>query len=454
MKYRIEKDSLGEVRVDNEKYWAAQTQRSLENFKIGNEKMPMEQIYSIVTLKKACAIVNNLNLDLSDEKLKYISLAADEILSSKFDDNFPLKVYQTGSGTQTNMNVNEVITNRANELAKEVLIKANDDVNMSQSSNDVFPTAMHMSIYKSTVENLIPALEKIIDTFKNLEKESKDIVKIARTHLQDATPIRFSQELSGYRSALEYCREKIIISSKDLLELPIGATAVGTGINAKDNFSEEVCKILSKELGYDFKPARNKFHSISQKDYLVNSHSSLKTLAADLLKIVNDIRLLTSGPRCGLSEITIPSNEPGSSIMPGKVNPTQAEALSMVCVDVMANDYSISMASSLGNFELNTFMPLIINNYLKSIRVLSDGINSFNEKCLVGLKANKKVMDENLHKSPMLVTILNPIIGYEKAAKISQLSIKEDISLKEAALKLGYLSEEEFDKYLDIDKML
>jgi fumarate hydratase class II len=454
MKYRIEKDSLGQVKVQEDKYWGAQTQRSFENFKIGDEKMPIEQIYAMAMLKKACAIANNMNSDLSDEKLKYIEIVVDEILSSKLDDNFPLKVYQTGSGTQSNMNVNEVITNRANKLANKQLLKANDDVNMSQSSNDVFPSAMHIAAYKSINEKLLPALDNIIDTFYKLEEEFNDVIKIARTHLQDATPIKFSQELSGYRASMEYAREKILVSSKDLLQLAIGATAVGTGINAKDNFSDLVCEILNKELSYDFIPANNKFHAISQKDQILNSHSALKTLAADLLKIVNDIRLLASGPRCGFSEIIIPSNEPGSSIMPGKVNPTQAEALAMVCIDVIANDTSISLAASLGNFELNTFMPIIINNYLKSVKILADGINSFNDKCLKGLKANKEVMQDNLHKSLMLVTALNPIIGYENAAKVSQLAFKENISLKEAAIKLNYLTEEEFNKYVDINNMI
>lgn len=454
MEFRIEKDSMGEVKVPIDKYYGAQTRRSYENFKIGTEKMPKEIIRAFAILKKAAAITNNELLILSDEKMKLISRVADEIYEGKLDEHFPLAVWQTGSGTQSNMNVNEVISNRGNDLAGKKILHPNDDVNMSQSSNDTFPTAMHIAAVNELKNNLYPAIDELISTFKRLEKENKGIIKSGRTHLQDATPISFSQELSGYRAMLEKSKNMLKLSMDPLLELALGGTAVGTGLNAPKGFDTLVAEKISVLCGINFVSSDNKFHALTSKDALVFSHGALKALAANLLKIVNDIRLLASGPRCGLYEIFIPENEPGSSIMPGKVNPTQCEALSMVAVKVMGNDVSIGIAASQGNFELNVYMPLIINDYLQSVRLLADGIRSFNSNCAVGIKANKERMKENLERSLMLVAALNPYIGYDNAAKTAKKAFKENISLKEACIQQGFLSEEGFDEVFKPEQMI
>lgn len=454
MEFRIEKDSMGEVKVPIDKYYGAQTRRSYENFKIGTEKMPKEIIRAFAILKKAAAITNNELLILSDEKMKLISKVADEIYEGKLDEHFPLAVWQTGSGTQSNMNVNEVISNRGNDLAGKKILHPNDDVNMSQSSNDTFPTAMHIAAVNELKNNLYPAIDELISTFKRLEKENEGIIKSGRTHLQDATPISFSQELSGYRAMLEKSKNMLKLSMDPLLELALGGTAVGTGLNAPKGFDTLVAEKISVLCGINFVSSDNKFHALTSKDALVFSHGALKALAANLLKIVNDIRLLASGPRCGLYEIFIPENEPGSSIMPGKVNPTQCEALSMVAVKVMGNDVSIGIAASQGNFELNVYMPLIINDYLQSVRLLADGIRSFNSNCAVGIKANKERMKENLERSLMLVAALNPYIGYDNAAKTAKKAFKENISLKEACIQQGFLSEEGFDEVFKPEQMI
>lgn len=454
MEFRIEKDSMGEVKVPIDKYYGAQTRRSYENFKIGTEKMPKEIIRAFAILKKAAAITNNELLILSDEKMKLISSVADEIYEGKLDEHFPLAVWQTGSGTQSNMNVNEVISNRGNDLAGKKILHPNDDVNMSQSSNDTFPTAMHIAAVNELKNNLYPAIDELISTFKRLEKENEGIIKSGRTHLQDATPISFSQELSGYRAMLEKSKNMLKLSMDPLLELALGGTAVGTGLNAPKGFDTLVAEKISVLCGINFVSSDNKFHALTSKDALVFSHGALKALAANLLKIVNDIRLLASGPRCGLYEIFIPENEPGSSIMPGKVNPTQCEALSMVAVKVMGNDASIGIAASQGNFELNVYMPLIINDYLQSVRLLADGIRSFNSNCAVGIKANKERMKENLERSLMLVAALNPYIGYDNAAKTAKKAFKENISLKEACIQEGFLSEEGFDEVFKPEQMI
>lgn len=454
MEFRIEKDSMGEVKVPIDKYYGAQTRRSYENFKIGTEKMPKEIIRAFAILKKAAAITNNELLILSDEKMKLISKVADEIYEGKLDEHFPLAVWQTGSGTQSNMNVNEVISNRGNDLAGKKILHPNDDVNMSQSSNDTFPTAMHIAAVNELKNNLYPAIDELISTFKRLEKENEGIIKSGRTHLQDATPISFSQELSGYRAMLEKSKNMLKLSMDPLLELALGGTAVGTGLNAPKGFDTLVAEKISVLCDINFVSSDNKFHALTSKDALVFSHGALKALAANLLKIVNDIRLLASGPRCGLYEIFIPENEPGSSIMPGKVNPTQCEALSMVAVKVMGNDASIGIAASQGNFELNVYMPLIINDYLQSVRLLADGIRSFNSNCAVGIKANKERMKENLERSLMLVAALNPYIGYDNAAKTAKKAFKENISLKEACIQQGFLSEEGFDEVFKPEQMI
>ncbi len=462
MEYRIEKDSMGDVSVPKSALWGAQTERSRNNFKIGQgiETMPHEIIKAFAILKKACAIANN-KIDpkkMTKEKLLVISSACDEILSGTFDEHFPLVVWQTGSGTQTNMNLNEVITNRANEILKEqgseCRVHPNDDVNMSQSSNDTFPSAMHISAVLSLFNKLIPSLLTLITTFKKIEDESTDIIKIARTHLQDAVPISFSQEVSSWTSSLERCLELITFSMSPILELSLGATAVGTGLNAPEGFDTIVASEIAKITEKPFITANNKFHALASKDEIVFAHGAVKALAADLLKIANDIRWLASGPRCGLGEIVIPENEPGSSIMPGKVNPTQCEALTMVCVQVMGNDTAITIGASQGNFELNVFMPLIAYNFLQSVRLLSDAILSFNDNCAVGIKANTTKMNENLQNSLMTVTALNPYIGYENAAKTAKKAFDEDISLKEACASLGFLSKERFDEIFKPEEMI
>lgn len=457
MEYRIEKDSMGEIRVPLDKYWGAQTQRSFENFKIGNEKMDLSLIYSLSILKLACAIANNkLKPEkMTDEKRDIIfKVVKNEILEGMLDDNFPLSVWQTGSGTQTNMNVNEVICNRGNEIANKKLFHPNDDINMSQSSNDVFPSAMHIAAVLDIKNKLLPEISSIVKEFKLLERKYGSAVKSGRTHLQDATPISFGQEISGWRSSLE----KDIVLLKDAIKhlsyLAIGGTAVGTGLNAPKGFGDVVATELTELLGIKFKSAENKFHALSSKDEMVFAHGALKALACDLMKIANDIRWLASGPRCGLGEITIPENEPGSSIMPGKVNPTQCEAITMIATRVMGNDTTVGVCASQGNFELNVFMPVIAYSFLQSVRLLADGIRSFNNNCIKGIKANKKKMNDNLYNSLMLVTALTPYIGYEKGAKIAKLAHSEGLSLKEACLKLGYLTTEEFDKYFRPTEMI
>ena len=458
MKYRIEHDSMGELQVPADKYWAAQTQRSCQNFRIGVgiETMPREITRAFGILKKAAAMANNLLKPekMTDKKKEMICKACDEVISGALNDHFPLVVWQTGSGTQSNMNANEVIANRGNELAGEKLLHPNDDINMSQSSNDTFPTAMHIAAVAAMEDDVIPAVKKLIATFIRLEEENQGIVKSGRTHLQDATPISFSQEISGWRSSLERDVELIELSLKPLRELALGGTAVGTGLNTPKGFDVEVAKAVAELTGKPFVTAGNKFHALTSKDELVFAHGALKALAADLMKIANDVRWLASGPRDGLGEIFIPENEPGSSIMPGKVNPTQCEAVTMVAVQVMGNDTAVGLAASQGNFELNVFMPVLAYNFLQSARLLSQCMHSFNDNCVVGIKANREKMYHNLHNSLMLVTALNPYIGYENAAKTAKLAYKENISLKEACVKLGFLTEEKFDEVFHPEQMI
>ena len=450
MEYRVEHDSMGEVRVPADKYWGAQTERSHENFRIGVgiETMPAEIIHAFGILKKAAASANAelRPQKMTGAKLEAIEKACDRVIGGELSEHFPLVVWQTGSGTQSNMNANEVIANVANEFAGERLCHPNDDINMSQSSNDTFPTAMHISAVLALEDKLIPAAELLIGTFEKLEEENAGIVKSGRTHLQDAVPIRFSQEISGWRSSIERDVELIRLSAAPLRELALGGTAVGTGLNAPEGFDVLVAEKVSELTGKDFRTAGNKFHALTSKDELVFAHGAVKALAADMMKIANDIRWLASGPRLGLGEIHIPENEPGSSIMPGKVNPTQCEQVTMVAVQVMGNDAAIGFAASQGNFELNVFMPLMAYNFLQSVRLLSESIVSFVEKCAGGITANKEKMHANLHNSLMLVTALNPYIGYENAAKTAHLAYEKNMSLRDACVSLGFLSEEEFDR--------
>ncbi|MBR2901831.1 MAG: class II fumarate hydratase [Clostridia bacterium] len=458
MDYRIEHDSMGEVRVPADRLWAAQTQRSHENFEIGVgiETMPMEIVHAFGVLKKAAAITNNkLRPEkMTNTKLSAIIKACDEVMSGELNSHFPLVVWQTGSGTQSNMNANEVIANRGNQILGEKLLHPNDDVNMSQSSNDTFPTAMHIAAVLVLENKLIPAVNALIDTFKRLEQENEDVVKSGRTHLQDATPIKFSQEISGWRSSLEKDVELITRSLQPLYELALGGTAVGTGLNAPAGFGETVAAEVATITGKPFVTAANKFHSLTSKDELVFAHGAIKALACDMMKIANDVRWLASGPRDGLGEIYIPENEPGSSIMPGKVNPTQCEAVTMVAVQVMGNDVAVGLAASQGNFELNVFMPVCIYNFLQSARLLAEAIMSFNKNCAVGIKANREKMHHNLHNSLMLVTALNPYIGYENAAKTAKKAFKDNISLKEACVELGFLTAEKFDEVFHPEQMV
>ena len=458
MEYRIEHDSMGEVKVPADRYWAAQTERSHQNFPIGVgiETMPREITKAFGVLKKAAAIANNALKPekMTDKKLAAISQACDEVMSGALNDHFPLVVWQTGSGTQSNMNANEVIANRANEIAGEKLCHPNDDINMSQSSNDTFPTAMHIAAVEAIEDKLFPAIDLLVATFKKLERANKGIVKSGRTHLQDATPITFSQEISGWRSSLERDKQLLKASLPTLKELALGGTAVGTGLNAPKGFDTKVAEAVSEITGKKFVTAGNKFHALTSKDEIVFAHGAIKALAADMMKIANDVRWLASGPRLGLGEITIPENEPGSSIMPGKVNPTQCEAVTMVAVQVMGNDVAVGMAASQGNFELNVFMPVCIYNFLQSARLLAEAMVSFNNNCAVGIKANKQKMHDNLHNSLMLVTALNPYIGYENAAKTVKKAFKEDISLKEACVALGFLTAEKFDEVFHPEKMV
>ncbi len=458
MEYRIEHDSMGEMKVPADRLWAAQTQRSCENFRIGVdiETMPREITHAFGILKKAAALANHSlkSEKMTEEKLNVISAACDEVISGELNGHFPLVVWQTGSGTQSNMNANEVIANRANQLAGKKLVHPNDDINMSQSSNDTFPTAMHISAVVAIEDQLIPAIEKLIATFKRLEDENRGIVKSGRTHLQDATPIEFSQEISGWRSSLERDVELLKLAVKPLCELALGGTAVGTGLNAPAGFSELVAEKVAELTGKPFVTAANKFHALTSKDEFVFAHSAIKATACDMMKIANDIRWLASGPRDGLGEIRIPENEPGSSIMPGKVNPTQCEAVTMVAVQVMGNDTAVTVAASQGNFELNVFMPVAAYNFLQSARLLAEAIVSFNDNCAVGIVADKEKMHHNLHNSLMLVTALNPYIGYENAAKTAKKAYKDNISLKEACVELGFLTAERFDEVFHPEQMV
>jgi len=458
MEYRIEHDSMGEIQVPADRYWGAQTQRSCQNFPIGVgiETMPREITHAFGILKRAAAAANHsLRPEkMTAEKLSAISQACDEVIAGTLNDHFPLVVWQTGSGTQSNMNANEVIANRGNTIAGAKLLHPNDDVNMSQSSNDTFPTAMHIAGVLALEDKVLPAIDLLIATFKKLEAENEGIVKSGRTHLQDATPISFSQEISGWRSSLERDRQLITIALEPLKELALGGTAVGTGLNAPKGFDVKVADEVSKLTGKTFRTADNKFHALTSKDELVFAHGALKALAGDLMKIANDVRWLASGPRDGLGEITIPENEPGSSIMPGKVNPTQCEAVTMVAVQVMGNDAAVGIAASQGNFELNVFMPVLIYNFLQSARLLAESMVSFHNNCVIGIKANREKMAHNLHNSLMLVTALNPYIGYENAAKTAKLAYKENISLKEACVKLGFLTAERFDEVFHPEQMI
>lgn len=451
---RIEHDSMGEVEVPAWALWGAQTERSYENFRIGTETMPKGIIHAFALLKKAAAQANAELGCLTEEQATLIGQAADEVLAGQHDDMFPLKVWQTGSGTQSNMNMNEVLANRGNQIAGMKALHPNDSVNRSQSSNDTFPTALHIAAVLALEEELLPKARNLVETLKRLEKENEGIVKSGRTHLQDAVPIAFSQEISGWRGLVEAGIEDIEASLPGLLKLALGGTAVGTGLNAPEGFDKLVASKVAALTGQPFAPDPNKFHALTGKDAIVFSHGAVKALAANLMKIANDVRWLASGPRLGLGEITIPANEPGSSIMPGKVNPTQCEAVTMVAVQVMGNDAAIGFAASQGNFELNVFMPVIAYNYLQSVRLLADAIHSFDIHCVSGIVANRNKMQSNLHNSLMLVTRLNPYIGYERAAKVAHKAYAEGTSLKDACLALGYLTAEEFDKVMRPEEMV
>ena len=458
MEYRTEHDSMGEVQVPADRYWGAQTQRSCMNFPIGVgiETMPQEIIHAFGILKKAAAMANHALRPerMTAEKRDAICRACDEIIDGKLNDHFPLVVWQTGSGTQTNMNANEVVANRGNALAGKPLLHPNDDVNMSQSSNDTFPTAMHIAAVLSLEDRVIPAIDRLCATMRRLEEDNAGVIKSGRTHLQDATPIAFSQEISGWRTSLERDKQLLLLALPPLKELALGGTAVGTGLNAPAGFDTQVADAVSKITGKTFLTAANKFHALTSKDELVFAHGALKALACDMMKIANDVRWLASGPRNGLGEIRIPENEPGSSIMPGKVNPTQCEAVTMVAVQVMGNDVAVGMAASQGNFELNVFMPVCIYNFLQSARLLAEAIVSFNDHCVAGITADREKMQENLRRSLMLVTALNPYIGYENAAKVAKKAFQDGCSLREACLALGFLSAEKFDEIFHPEQMV
>jgi len=455
MEYRIEKDSLGEVKVPADKLYGAQSQRSIDNFPIGIEKMPKEVIEAFAVLKKAAALANNKLGVLDDVRAKAITQAADETLAGKLDGNFGLAVWQTGSGTQSNMNVNEVFANRANQILNDAdnKVHPNNHVNKSQSSNDTFPTAMHITAVMLLEDSVLPALRVFKNTLAKKSEQYMDLVKTGRTHLQDATPLTLGQEISGWVRMLERCEEMILSSLDYLRDLGLGGTATGTGLNAAVGFDVEVAAQIAAITGKNFKTAPNKFHSLTSKDELVFAHGALKALAADLLKIVNDIRWLAAGPRCSLGELTIPANEPGSSIMPGKINPTQCEAVSMVVAQVMGNDVTVGFAASQGNFELNVYMPVLIFNFIQSARLLADCMTAFNDKCAAGLEANVERINNLVSNSLMNVTALNPYIGYDKSAEIAKKAHKDGSTLKAAAMALGYLTEEEFDKYMDLKSM-
>ena len=458
MDYRIEHDTFGEIKVPSDKFWKAQTQRSKQNFPVGKEQMPIEVIYGFAHLKRAAAIANHELGKLSDDKKDAIVYATDEILKGNLDEHFPLVVWQTGSGTQSNMNVNEVVSYVANnyleEKGSEENVHPNDHVNMSQSSNDTYPTAMHVALYHEIESKLLPALSKLRDTFKEKETSFEDIIKIGRTHLQDATPLTLGQEVSGWRYMLDKCESLLNESKGQLLNLAIGGTAVGTGINAHPEFGDKVAKQIAEQLGYPFVSSENKFHALTAHDEVVYVHGALKALASDLMKIANDVRWLSSGPRAGLAEISIPENEPGSSIMPGKVNPTQCEMLTMVSVQVMGNDTTVGIAASQGNFELNVFKPVILYNTLQSIYLLADGMETFNDNCAIGIEPIYENIDKYLNQSLMLVTALNPHIGYENAASIAKNAHKNGLTLKESAVQSGLLTEEQFDEWIKPEDMI
>tara|TARA_B100000700_G_C15045454_1_gene857693 strand:+ start:2356 stop:3750 length:1395 start_codon:yes stop_codon:yes gene_type:complete len=460
MNYRIEKDTMGNVQVPSEKYWGAQTQRSINNFKIGNNSsMPIEIIYGFAYLKKAAAYTNCELGVLSQKKRDLIAMVCDEILEKKHDDQFPLVVWQTGSGTQSNMNINEVISNRAHVINGGKLkdtsktIHPNDDVNKSQSSNDTFPTAMHIAAYKMILENTMPGVKQLRETLQSKSEEFMNLVKIGRTHLMDATPLTLGQEFSGYVSQLDYGLKALNNTLVHLSELALGGTAVGTGINTPDKYSELVAKYITEFTGIPFITAKNKFEALAANDAIVETHGALKQIAVSLNKIANDIRLLASGPRSGIGEINIPANEPGSSIMPGKVNPTQAEAVTMICAQVIGNDMSISIGGMQGHYELNVFKPMLAENFLQSARLIGDACVSFDLNCVIGIEANHENLKKNLENSLMLVTALNTKIGYEKAAKIAKNAYENGTSLKQESINLGYLTSEEFDKWVNPKKM-
>ena len=459
MEFRIERDSIGEIQVPIDKYWAAQTQRSLENFKIGNQTMPVEIIRAFAVLKK-CAAMTNCELGvLSEEKMLLIAQVCDEIVAGKLDDQFPLVIWQTGSGTQTNMNVNEVIANRGHVLSggkltdENKVLHPNDDVNKSQSSNDTFPTAMSIAVYKQMVDFAIPGLQVLKDTFKKKAREFKSVVKIGRTHFMDATPLTLGQEFSGYRRQLEMSIKAIEFAMIGAQEIALGGTAVGTGLNTPKGYAALVAQKISAEMAMPFRTAENKFEALAAHDAMVELHGALKRAAVSCMKIGNDIRMLSSGPRSGIGEIIIPSNEPGSSIMPGKVNPTQCEALTMVCAQVMGNDVAVTIGGSNGHFELNVFKPLIATNLLQSARILGQACLSFNDNCVIGIEPNYSEIKNKLDNSLMLVTALNSHIGYDKAAKIAKKAYAENSTLKAAAIDLGYLTAEEFDKWVRPEDM-
>jgi fumarate hydratase, class II len=460
MAYRIEKDTMGEVQVPADRYWGAQTQRSIQNFTIGGQKMPMEVIRAFAYLKKAAALTNQEAGILSADKAEIIGRVCDEIVSGQLDDQFPLVVWQTGSGTQSNMNVNEVVANRAHVLLGGHLnddkkaIHPNDDVNKSQSSNDTFPTAMHIAGYAMVVEHTLPRLRELQQTMERLAEENKDIVKIGRTHLMDATPLTLGQEFSAYASQLSHGIRAIEHTLAHLSELALGGTAVGTGLNTPKGYDVRVAQIIADLTGHPFRTAENKFEALATHDAMVEAHGALKTVAVSLMKIANDIRLLASGPRCGIGEILIPENEPGSSIMPGKVNPTQAEAMTMVCAQVIGNDVAINVGGMNGHFQLNVFKPVIVFNFLMSARLLADACDSFRKNCAEGIEANVPFIRKNLENSLMLVTALNPHIGYENAAKIAKKAHKEGSTLREAAISLGLLTNEQFDEWVRPEDMV
>ena len=458
MSVRIERDTIGEIEVPSDKYWGAQTERSKRNFPVGKETMPLEVVYAFAELKKACASANNELGKLSDMKKEAIHYATNKVINGELDEHFPLVVWQTGSGTQSNMNMNEVVAHVANlhlkEQGSDEVVHPNDDVNMSQSSNDTFPTAMHVALYGEVERKLIDAVSELRDTFKSQEEKYQDIVKIGRTHLQDATPLTLGQEIGGWRFMLDKSLEMINESKKQMLNLAIGGTAVGTGLNAHPEFGNKVAKFLSEQTGHPFTSSENKFHALTSHDEVVYFHGSLKALAADIMKIANDIRWLASGPRAGIGEIEIPANEPGSSIMPGKVNPTQAEMITMVATQIFGNDTTVGMAASQGNFELNVYKPVILLNTLQSIYLLADGIKTFNDNCAIGIKPIKENIDQFLNRSLMLVTALNPHIGYEKAAKIAKNAHEKGITLKESAIESGFLTEEQFNKWIKPEEMI